>query len=89
MKQDASFFDGVDPSLVYIARKLNDALSVETLLTEAGFDYGVEADLYRGGFLFLGERTGAFFYVKPEREEAVRDFLAAKGFRLVPKEVTS
>ena len=82
MKQDATFFDGVDPKLIYIARKLDESLAVETLLTEAGFDYGVEPDRYRGGFLFQTERIGAFFYVREESEAPVREFLLSRGYRL-------
>jgi hypothetical protein len=70
MKQDASFFDGKDPVLIYIAKKLQEALSLETALTEGGIDYGVEADEYRGGVIFRSARVGAFFYVLPEAVEA-------------------
>ena len=50
MKQEAAFFDGKEPVLIYIAKRLKDALKLEGLLTEAGLDYGVEADEYRGGY---------------------------------------
>jgi hypothetical protein len=66
MKQDAAFFEGREPVLIYIAKKLKDALRLETALTEAGIEYGVEADEYRGGVLFQSARVGAFFYVLPE-----------------------
>ncbi len=81
MKQDATFFEGIDPKLIYIARKLEDALKLETLLSDEGFDYGVEADHYRGGFIFQTERIGAFFYVLPAAEAAARRFLEEKGYR--------
>jgi hypothetical protein len=81
LKQDADYFAGCEAKLIYIARKLNDALRLEELLTESGFDYGVEPDRYRGGFIFQTERVGAFFYVKPEEEERARAFLAERGFR--------
>ncbi len=84
MKQDAPFFEGYDPRLVYIARRLDDALELESLLTGAGFDYGVEPDRYRGGFIFQTERVGAFFYVRPESEADVRQFLESKKFRPAP-----
>ena len=32
MKQDASYFDGHEPVLIYIAKKLRDALRLETVL---------------------------------------------------------
>src|ERR1041385_3139822 len=61
MKQDASFFEGKDPVLIYIAKRLRDALRLEGILSSAGVDYGVEADEYKGGIIFHSVRTGAFF----------------------------
>ena len=49
MKQEPSFFEGKEPVLIYIAKKLRDALRLESVFTAAGVDYGVEADEYRGG----------------------------------------
>jgi hypothetical protein len=89
MRQQPSFFDDTEARLVYIARKLKDALVMETLLTEAGFDYGVEADRYKGGVIFQAERVGAFFYVRPEAEAAVREFLDQHGFKPAPPEISS
>src|ERR1039457_3588316 len=66
MRQEASFFDGKDPVLVYIAKRLNEALRLEAILSTAGVDYGVETDEYRGGFIFQRVRTGAVFYVLPD-----------------------
>ncbi len=66
MKRDASFFEGKEPVLIYIAKRLKEALRLEAALTQAGIDYGVEADEYRGGVIFRGARVGAFFYVLPE-----------------------
>lgn len=83
MRQDAEFFNDSEPKLVYIAKKLKEALELEQKLSDAGFDYGVEPDRYRGGFIFASERVGAFFYVRPESEPAVRNFLMAAGYRPV------
>jgi len=80
MKQDASYFAGKEPVLVYIAKKLRDALRLESVLTEAGLDYGVEADEYRGGIIFIGHRIGAFFYVLPEMVEATHDVMRQNGY---------
>jgi hypothetical protein len=44
-------------------------------------EYGVETDQYRGGFLFASNRTGAFFYVRPESEEGARRLLSENGYR--------
>ncbi|MCC6389963.1 MAG: hypothetical protein IT167_05125 [Bryobacterales bacterium] len=80
MRREDEFFGDQDLSLVYIARKLKEALAVETLLTRAEYDYFVEPDRYRGGVIFQTERVGAFFYVAPERESQVREYLAANGY---------
>ncbi len=63
MRQDEAYFEGHDLILLYIAKRLREAKAVEELLTEAGIDYLVEADLYMGGFLFRRALHGAFFYV--------------------------
>jgi hypothetical protein len=81
MKQDAGFFEGVEPHLLYIAKKLRDALKLEELLTAAGIDYGVEADQYRGGVIFRSVRAGAFFYMRPESVEAAREVMRRSGYR--------
>jgi hypothetical protein len=81
MKQDASFFEGKEPSLVYIAKRLKDALRLESIFTEAGMDYGVEVDRYRGGIIFRGERAGAFFYVLSEAAEHARDIMRQHGYK--------
>lgn len=80
MKQDATFFEGQEPALVYIAKKLKDALRLETVLTEAGVDFGVEADEYRGGVIFRSVRAGAFFYVLPGAVGAARAAMLRSGF---------
>jgi len=81
MKQDASFFEGREAVLIYIARKLKDALHLESVLTSAGLDYGVEADEYRGGVLFPRVRVGAFFYVLPEAVGAAQDAMRRHGYK--------
>jgi hypothetical protein len=81
MKQDPSYFDGSEPELVYIAKRLRDAIEIEGLFDAAGVDYGVEADTYTGGIVFRSERVGAFFYVLPEGAEAARGVLKAHGFK--------
>jgi aspartyl/asparaginyl-tRNA synthetase len=86
MKREAEFLSDCEPALIYIARKLKESLEVEAMLTEAGFDYAVEPDRYRGGFIFQTERVGAFFYVRPEVARAAREFLSGKGFRAVERE---
>jgi hypothetical protein len=81
VKQDASYFEGREPSLIYIAKKLREALRLESIFTEAGLDYGVEADEYRGGVLFRSVRVGAFFYVRPEAVEAAYAIMRRNGYK--------
>jgi len=81
MRQEPAFFEGVEPVLVYIAKRLNDALKLEGIFTQAGVDYGVEADEYRGGFIFQRVRAGAFFYVRPDAAETARQVMRENGYR--------
>jgi hypothetical protein len=81
MKQDASFFEGKEATLIYIAKKLKEALRLESIFTSAGVDYGVEADEYNGGVIFRSVRVGAFFYVLPEAVEATHDLMRRHGYK--------
>jgi hypothetical protein len=81
VKQDAAFFEGKEPILIYIAKRLTDAIRLEGLLGEAGIDFGVEADEYRGGIIFRTARMGAFFYVLPEMVEAAHQVLEGNGLK--------
>ena len=81
MKQEASFFEGKEPVLIYIAKKLRHALRLESILTAAGVDYGVEADEYRGGVIFRGVRAGAFFYVLPNAVGAAHEVMLRNGYK--------
>ena len=80
MKQEASFFEGHDPALIYIAKKLKDAVALEQIFTAARVDYGVEADEYRGGVIFRGLRVGAFFYVRPQAVEVAHEIMRRHGY---------
>jgi hypothetical protein len=80
MKHDASFFDDREAVLIYIAKKLKDALRLEGVFDAAGVDYGVETDEYRGGMIFPAVRVGAFFYVLPEAAEAAREVMGRNGY---------
>jgi hypothetical protein len=81
MRREPDFFgEGVELVLVYIARKLKEALAIETLFTENGLDYLVEPDLYSGGIIFRTERTGAFFYVAPENQTNARALLTRSNY---------
>ncbi len=81
MRREPDFFEDQDLNLIYIAKRLKDALRLEQVLTEAGFDYLVETDTYTGGVVFRSERVGAFFYVAPEREAAARETMIGAKFK--------
>jgi hypothetical protein len=81
MRREPDFFaEDVELVLVYIARKLKEALAIETLFTESGLDYLVEPDTYSGGIIFRSERTGAFFYVAPENQTTARAILTRMNY---------
>jgi hypothetical protein len=82
MRREPDFFgEGEDLVLVYIAKKLKEALAVEKLFTDNGLDYLVEPDLYTGGIIFRSERTGAFFYVATEHQFAARGLLTQFNYK--------
>lgn len=82
MRREPEHFDGIEPLLLYVARKLEHAIEVERLLTEAGIDFVLETDTFATGVVFRTERIGVFFYVAPEDGEAARGALEAHGFKL-------
>jgi hypothetical protein len=81
VRREPNHFGEAELALLYIAKRLRDALRLEKLLTDAGFDYLVEPDRYHGGVIFRAERIGAFFYVQPSDELAARDTMERGGFR--------
>ena len=80
MRREPDFFEDQELNLIYVAKKLKEALRLEELLTGAGLDYIVEPDKYTGGIIFRSERIGAFFYVAPENDNAARDVMHRGGF---------
>jgi hypothetical protein len=81
MRQPPEFFGEEDLDLVYIAKKLDEALAVEKLFDDAELDYLVEPDKYKGGVIFASERIGAFFYVALVKGASAREVLANAGYR--------
>lgn len=73
--------DSSDLRLIYIAKKLKEALALEEVLTQAGIEYHVEPDTYRGGIIFATERIGAFFYVEPEDVQRSHDILRNNSYK--------
>jgi len=81
MRREPNHFGDQELALIYVARKLKEALRLEKLLTDAGLDYLVEPDKYSGGLIFRSERVGAFFYVAPADEGSARERLQRNGFK--------
>lgn len=81
MRQAPEHFGEQDLDLLYVAKKLEEALRLEGVLDAAGLDYLVEPDLYKGGVLFPSQRIGAFFYVAPEDEDAAHEVLTKAGYK--------
>src|SRR4051794_314982 len=73
--------ESADLNLIYIAKKLKEALALEEVLTAAGIDYHVEPDTYRGGIIFAAERIGAFFYVNPEDMHRAHEVLRTNNYK--------
>jgi hypothetical protein len=84
MRREAEFFHDETMDLVYIAKRLGDARRLEEVLTEAGWEYYVEVDHYRGGLIFSTLRAGAFFYVLETEAEKARYFLPTRGYKPQP-----
>jgi hypothetical protein len=80
VRREPDYFGDQELALIYVAKKLKEALRLEKLLTDAGVDYLVEPDTYRGGIIFQTERVGAFFYVAPQNEGAAREVMHRGGF---------
>jgi hypothetical protein len=86
MRRDADYFEDREMDLIYIAKKLEEALRLESAFTESGVDYAVETDNYTGGVIFRSERVGAFFYVLPETAPQARQIMQQHGFRFMSGE---
>ena len=81
MRRDAEHFEGQELELVYIAARLEEAKTVESILDHEDIDYTVEVEHYRAGIIFASLRAGAFFYVPPEAAARCRQILTERGYR--------
>jgi hypothetical protein len=81
MRREPEFFGETELVLVYMARRLNDALKLEELLTGANIDFAVETGSYMGGMIFRRELTGAFFYVLPAAVEQATQVLLDNRYK--------
>jgi hypothetical protein len=79
VRREPEFYGEQELLLLYIAKKLKEALALEKLLTDAGVDYLVETDKYSGGIIFRSERVGAFFYVAEENQGAATEVMKRAG----------
>jgi hypothetical protein len=80
MRQPTDSFMGQEMRLVYVAKRLRDALRLEDALTGAGIDYVVETERYTAGLIFRTQRVGAFFYVRADSEPVARETLRRGGW---------
>lgn len=81
MRRDPDYFGDVELDLLYMAKRLREALRLEKLLTDAGIEYLVETGTYTGGLLMKRDLTGAFFYVAPADLEQTRELLVANRYK--------
>jgi hypothetical protein len=81
MRRDAEFFGEPELDLLYMAKRLREALRIEQLLTEAEIDYLVETGTYTGGLLMKRDLTGAFFYVAPSDLRRAQEVLLANRYK--------
>jgi hypothetical protein len=80
VRREPDHFGDRELDLIFIAKRLKDALRLEEILTAASVDYAVEVDQYLGGVIFKKERTGAFFYVLPEDLDRAKTAMRQQGF---------
>jgi hypothetical protein len=80
MRREPDYFGEQELDLLFVAKRLKEALRLEEILTQAGVDYLVEPDRYSGGIIFRTQRVGAFFYVAPEHAPGAREAMVAQGF---------
>ena len=81
MRCDLEFFQGAELHLLYLARRLREALAVEMLLSQAEVEYFVEPGPYQGGLIFPRELTGAYFYVRPSDIRRAREVLTRGNYK--------
>jgi hypothetical protein len=81
MRCELEFFNGAELHLLYLARRLREALALEMLLSQAEVEYFVEPGPYLGGLIFQRELTGAYFYVKPIDIARAREVITRGGYK--------
>lgn len=86
MRREPDFFEEQELDLVYMSRRLREALAIESVLTQAEIDYFVEPGPYVGGFIFKRELMGAFFYVAPDDIARTREVLLRNRYKPYSKD---
>jgi len=86
MRRDPDFFADQEMILIYVARRLKEAQSIEAVLDAGGLDYAVEPAPYGGRTLFGSPRVGAFFYVLPQSLDDARTLILQNGYIPYAKE---
>jgi hypothetical protein len=81
VRREIEYFRDTELDLIYMARRLRDALRLEDLLTAAGIEYLVETGTYIGGLLIKRDLAGAFFYVPPADVERTRELLIQNRYK--------
>jgi hypothetical protein len=81
MRREPDFFGDQELVLIYVARRLKEALAVEKVFDADALDYAVVPTRYTSGMLFRSQRVGAFFYVTPQLAERARGLMLERGFR--------
>lgn len=81
MRRESEHFGNLELDLLYMARRLKEALKLEEILTAAGVDYLIETGTYTAGFLMKRDLTGAFFYVAPQDLIASQSLLSEHKFQ--------
>lgn len=81
MRREPEFFGEAELDLLYMSKRLREALKIEKMLTEANVEYLVETGNYLGGFLIKRELTGAFFYVSAPALVEARELLVKQGYQ--------
>jgi len=79
VRREAEFFGEQELVLVFMARRLKQALAVEKLFTEGGVDYFLETGPYLSGLLFRSTKIGVFFYTTAQEENRARALLLEHG----------
>ncbi len=80
MRRDPEFFGDQELVLVFVAKRLKEALALEKVFEEGALDYAVVPTTFTSGLLFRSERIGAFFYVAPQYAPHARELMLARGF---------